>query len=177
MRGFLHLVLALAIGAFAGWISARSMIENLPLKAVAGIDSWREYNGADELLLPYAVGHFSSRGELPPPNVARYFHRTVDDDGNSLRGECIYEVKGRLLPARWWSMAIANPRGERSVIAAGDVMRESDGSLILSLAPFPVPGNRLTSPPGSQLTFSYVIQPDTPDAPVASLPALRKVRC
>ena len=69
MRGFLHLVLALAIGAFVGWISARSMIENLPLKAVAGIDNWREYNGADELLLPYAVGHFSSLGVLPLPRV------------------------------------------------------------------------------------------------------------
>ena len=96
MRGFLHLVLALAIGVFVGWISARTMIENLPLKAVAGNDNWREYNAVDELLLPYAVGHFGSRGELPPPGVARYFQRTVDDEGSSLRGECIYEVKGMM---------------------------------------------------------------------------------
>jgi hypothetical protein len=35
-----------------------------------------------------------------------YFDRNVDEAGNPLRANCIYEITGGPIPARWWSITI-----------------------------------------------------------------------
>lgn len=35
-----------------------------------------------------------------------YFHKYSDEQGRAFRPDCVYEVRGRALPARWWSLTL-----------------------------------------------------------------------
>jgi len=154
------------------------MIENFGLMAVAGNPHWQERRaGPGEPFSPYSTGYFIEQGRVPPPASARFFVRTTDDDGSLIRGECVYVVGGVPLEARWWTMALGNAQGRFNAIGAADVILEGDGSLRLFIAPYPVPGSRILSPPGSTLTLTYVVhEPQDVDIPVV-LPTVKKVSC
>lgn len=179
MRGFLHLIMAMIAGAAFGWISAIGMIENLGVTRVPDNPNWIERRAKPgEKLTPYTLSYFIDQGRVPPDSETRYFLRSQDDDGNVLRSDCVYVVEGVPLAARWWSMAIDNAQGQRDAISAGDVIREADGSLKLALAAYPVPGSRLLTAPGNQLTLSYVVHDMTAEPGEAfALPSVSKVEC
>ncbi len=178
MRGFLHILLAMIAGAAVGWISALGMIENFGLRSVLGNPQWQERRAAPgEPFSPYSTGYFVELGRVPPPASARFFVRTTDDDGSIIRGECTYVVSGAPVPARWWTIALGNDQGRFNAIGAADVILEANGELRLFLAPYPVSGSRILSPPGNALTLTYVVhEPDDPDA-IPVLPSVRKVGC
>ena len=87
---------ALLAGVVLGVVSAINALGSVGLKPVAPTSKWSEWqlNGASTTLV-YALGHFLGDGQLPPPKSARYFVRNTDEDGNSLRADCIYVVEAR----------------------------------------------------------------------------------
>ena len=74
--------------------------------------------------------------------------RSTDDDGNQIRTTCLYEVSGPMPAARRWSMSVTGADGVAATLGAGEAVYEPDGSLRVYLSSQPVPGNRLTLPPG-----------------------------
>jgi|JI10StandDraft_1071094.scaffolds.fasta_scaffold23119_8 hypothetical protein len=178
MRGFLHMMFAILAGVAAGWISAVSLIENYGFEAVAGQPQWHERrNASDHPAAPYAFGYFINQGQVPPPLTSRHFVRSTDDDGAQLRSDCIYQVAGKMPPARRWSMAILLGEGTVSTLGAGETVFEPDGSVRVELSSQPVPGNRLTLPgSGAPLLSLTIHDPAESDAPL-SLPGVAKVRC
>ncbi|MFO1034266.1 MAG: DUF1214 domain-containing protein [Hyphomicrobiales bacterium] len=173
------MIFALTAGAGAGWISAVSMIENHGLAAVPGEHQWNERrSAADDPAAPYVLGYFANQGEVPPPITARHFVRGTDESGNRLRGECSYVLQGKIPPARRWSIALMTGSGAAATISASEVIYEADGTLRLSFAPYPVPGNRLRSPAGPY-SIALTLQDPLPQAtdPAVPLPTLTRGGC
>jgi hypothetical protein len=178
MRGFLHMLFAIFAGVATGWLSAVGLIENYGYDAVASSPQWRERRSAtDHPAAPYAFGYFINQGQVPPPLTARHFVRTTDDAAGNLRAECIYELSGKLPPARRWSMAVSDGENVVSTLGAGEAVYEIDGSIRVFLAAQPIPGNRLTMKSSSVPLLSFTIHdPRDADAQLA-LPSLKRVRC
>lgn len=178
MRGFLHMIFAIVAGVAAGWISAVSLIENYGFEAAAGQPQWKERrSAADHPAAPYAFGYFINQGQVPPPLTSRHFVRASDDDGGSLRAECLYEISGTMPAARRWSMALAGADGSAATLGAGEAIYEPDGSVRVFLSAQPVPGNRMMMQPGSVPVLSLTIHDPQDSGKPLALPGVKRVRC
>ncbi|NMD06933.1 MAG: hypothetical protein GYA66_03025 [Phyllobacteriaceae bacterium] len=178
MRGFLHMVFAIVAGVAAGWISAVSLIENYGFEVAAGQPQWRERrNAGDHPAAPYAFGYFINQGQVPPPLTSRHFVRNTDDDGAQFRGDCTYEVAGKMPPARRWSMAISTGDGTVATLGAGETVFEPDGSVKVELSSHPVPGNRMALPGNGIAILSLTIHDPAESETPLSLPGVKRVRC
>lgn len=178
MRGFLHMLFAVFAGVATGWLSAVGLIENYGYDAVASSAQWRERrSAADHPAAPYAFGYFINQGQVPPPLTARHFVRTTDDAGSLLRPECVYEVSGKLPPARRWSMAVTDGDVIVSTLGAGEAVYEVDGSIRVFLAVQPVPGNRMAMKASGAPLLSFTIHDPRDADPQLALPSLKRVRC
>ncbi|MDE2444894.1 MAG: DUF1214 domain-containing protein [Alphaproteobacteria bacterium] len=171
--------LALFVGAVLGIITALHGLGNFGLKPVPGASRWAQWQvGGNDTFQIYALGHFLSEGQLPPPKSSASYLRSVDDEGNSLRADCIYFVDGTLPPSRWWSMTVADGRGSepRSELTAGEAITSQSGELRVTISARPMPGNWIMPPNSSNLTLSFVVNEAVPGYDIA-LPAIKKASC
>lgn len=101
------LIAALA-GLLTGAVSAVFLVFG-PLEiGGTAVGPWRtnEHIGAPEAG-PLVRAAVARRGLLAlNRSETVYFTAWHDDDGDALREECRYEVTGRGLPARWWSLTL-----------------------------------------------------------------------
>jgi hypothetical protein len=170
----------LVAGAVIGLGSAVAALDRFGLNAVPNNPGWQEWRASGEdRLQPYALGHFLIAGQVPTPSSAHYYVRTVDDAGNSLRGDCVFKVEGPITPARWWSLSAGHADSDapdESVLSAGRAILEADGHLVATLAREPMPGNWLR--PASSGTYSliFVVSEPTPGA-APILPHVTKGEC
>jgi hypothetical protein len=116
-----------------------------------------------------------------------YFRAYSDDRGTLLDGACEYEIKGRPLSARWWSVTaygaddylIPNPANRYS-FTMKNLTYEPDGSFIVRAGRTTQPGNWLPLESGHP---SFVLRLYNPDARIAAdpatavLPTIRTVAC
>lgn len=113
--------------------------------------SWPQegHTGAD----PYTKAHLAESGRLPVSSTtARYFIARQDGGGRGLTGGCDYRLQGGALDADWWSLAlydeegslIENPSDRHSINSQG-MIRRSDGTYEVAVAPLARPGNWLPS--------------------------------
>lgn len=180
MRGFLHLIFAVAAGIAAGWISAVSLIENYGFEEIEGQPQWKERrNASDHPAAPYAFGYFINQGQVPPPLTSHHYVRSVDNDGNRLRNDCIYLLQGRIPPSRRWSLSVAGNDGSASTLSAGEAIYEADGSVKVYFAAFPVPGNRVVLPASGPAVVALTVHDPvkSPNNLPPILPGISKVRC
>lgn len=151
---------ALLIGLVLGIVSAINALGSAGLKPVAASPRWSEWRlGEKDNLLIYSLGHFLGNGQLPPPKSAQYFVRSVDEDGNGLRADCVYIVEGKVTSARWWTLSIA-PSGvmaAHSELSAGEAVVNQDGDLKISISARPMPGNWIAPADSNALMLRYVI--------------------
>ena len=145
---------------------------------VAG-GKWMEVkHDGDDLNSLYLSGHFLRRGEVPPLKGSRFFVRQLDDEGNSLRGDCVVSVEGRMPDARWWFVS-ADAKNIRAALDAGEAVREASGNYTISISNNPVPGNWLVPPTTGAYSISLVLLDAATDANSAaiSLPAVKRLWC
>ncbi len=167
------------VGAALGLASAVYSLDGFGLKAVAENTGWQEWSlSPGDRLQPYGLGHFLSSGKVPTPSSTRYFVRSLDDDGNSLRGECIVLVSGPTIASRWWSIS-AGDAGDvtaEAVLSAGQAMLEPDGNLKVGISRQPIAGNWLKPDTSGNYTLVYVVS--EPDKGVdIKLPTVKKGGC
>jgi hypothetical protein len=170
---------ALIAGVLLGVISAMNALGSVGLKPVAPTSKWSEWqlSGASTTLV-YSLGHFLGDGQLPPPKSARYFVRSLDEDGNSLRVDCVYVVEGKLTPARWWTMSVA-PSGTaspKSELSAGEAALSQDNTLKVTISARPAPGNWIVPAAGGSLALHFIVNEPVLGQDV-SLPAITKSGC
>jgi hypothetical protein len=102
---------------------------------------------------PYARAAIARSGELPlgsGDGVA--FRASADDAGRPLDGRCEVTVSGTTPQARFWTLTlygrdgrlIANPVG-RYGLTSMEIIRASDGTFSITVAPRARPGNWLPS--------------------------------
>lgn len=178
MRGFGFSLFYVMGGIFAGIFTAMQALGGAGLQPVAGGAGWQEWRlGENDRLLPYALGHFLSAGQVPPQKASRYFVRDRDDDGNVLSSDCVFKIEGPAIPARWWSLSVGqNPN---AILPAGQAILDSNNNLTAWVARHPQPGNWLTPPDTRSYTITYVVsQPAKQKAgtPLA-LPHVKKTGC
>jgi hypothetical protein len=176
MRAVLPLIM-LALGLLLGTLSAQHMMETASGATPIPQTGWSEIRIAkDRWQSVYLVGHFLRRGQVPPPKGTRFFVRSLDDDGNSLRGDCLVTLEGKIPQSRWWFVSAASG-GNRATLDAAQAIRETTGETNISLSVSPVPGNWLVPPGGGAYELQLVLLglDDATEAP--ALPRVKRLWC
>jgi hypothetical protein len=166
-------------GLAIGLSSAIYGLDGFGLKPVAGSAGWQEWRlSANDRFEPYAVGHFLESGKVPTPSSARYYVRSSDDDGNSLRGDCVVSIEGPLIPARWWSITIDSSGNvsDSGVLSAGKVLLQADGHLIATVSREPMAGNWMEPATTGPYQIIYAVSEPTPLAAL-ELPRVKRSGC
>lgn len=104
-----------------------------------------------------------------------YYRAHSDDGGGDLNAGCDYQIRGRPLDARWWSITayggddflITNEQHRYSFNMA-NLVKEPDGSFLIRASPRPQPGNWL--PLGGTDHVSFTIRLYVPSAEISSHP-------
>jgi hypothetical protein len=179
MQKNLFIPLMLLAGLGFGLLSARYMMENASVASPIAGGHWMEIRteGTDINAL-YLTGHFLRRGEVPPLKGSRFFVRHVDDDGNTLRGDCVVNIDGKIPEARWWFVS-ADAGGNRTALDAGEAVREATGDYSISISENPVPGNWLVPPTVGSYAITLVLLDAAPDiaADKLELPVVKRLWC
>jgi hypothetical protein len=100
-----------------------------------------------------------------------YFRAHTDATGRRLDSSCTYEIRGRPLPARWWSITayaaddflIPNAEDRYSFTMA-NVAYEPDGSFLIHAGSQKQPGNWLPLGDAGHLSFTLRLYNPTPEA-------------
>jgi hypothetical protein len=152
-------------------------------RAVAGNPMWTErvLNPQDKAL-PYVLGHYMARGQLPPPLAVQDYLRQYDEDGNVLDGDCVIEVKGEIPLARWWTLSAVNENSVASLdsntLTSGTAVLEADDTLILRISNSPQPGNWIKPPSNGNYRIAFAVHEAVENrSPTFKLPQVRQVGC
>lgn len=144
----LSLVVAAAIGLGATWLT---LTRGVAFGAVT-LGAWTAYPRAGSADIdPYARAAVSRGGLLPlglGDGVA--FLARTDDAGRALDGRCDVKVAGTTPQARYFTLTLYRPDGALVANSLGrygftsqELVRQSDGSFEIVLAPRARPGNWL----------------------------------
>jgi hypothetical protein len=175
MRILSFSTLFILLGIIFGWASAIQSLNGAGLRPVKDGNGWQEWQASpNDRLLPYSLGHFLSGGQLPPPKSVRYYERSVDDDGNTLRGDCVFAIDGLVPPSRWWSLTAGN--SGQAVLTAGTAVIDSEDHLKVTASRLPAAGNWIAPEDLSNYKLTYVLS-EVPADTVIELPHVKKVGC
>jgi hypothetical protein len=180
----LAIKLAALVGATAlGVGAAYKGFADFGNRAVAGNPMWMErvLNPQDKAL-PYVLGHYLAHGQLPPPLAVQDYIRQYDDDGNSLDGDCVVEVKGEIPAARWWTLSAVNTQAvaalDSNTLTAGTAVLEADDTLVLRIANAPQPGNWIKPPSNGNYRIAFAVHETVENRGSAfKLPQVHQVGC
>lgn len=172
MRRLAGGILFLAGGLLAGGFSAYAMIQSVGVKPVEATGPWLDRSAAMTTAADYYVrAYYMIEGRLPPaPGQLTEAIAETDSAGSSLSSSCRYTIKSQRALPRWWSLAALGGTTEslQGTADAESVIREPDGSTVISAAPAPQPGNWLKVPDTSRFALVYT----TLSAGAAGKPAL-----
>jgi hypothetical protein len=150
--------------------------------------SWPRDGHAD--IDPYGRARLTQSGEMPlgAAEGLSFFAKT-DDEGREFAPSCDYVIGGTVPRARFWTLALLSPDGfpianmsERYGFTSSEILRGSDGSFSIIIAPQARPGNWL--PVGQTQSYVLVLrlydtELDTGATALApkDLPSIRKAAC
>ena len=156
--------------------------------SVAGLNppkqpqGWQEWNlNPDSTTLLYALGHFLTADQMPPPRNSQQFVRITDHAGAALKGECPVTISGTLPKSRWWTLEAATLNGKvksrKSILDAGMAVLESDQRLVANIATEPQPGNWIV--PASNGAYMLILTLHDPaiDTKDTNLPDVIAGKC
>lgn len=117
-----------------------------------------------------------------------YYSTVLDQDGDFLSGNCTYQMKGRDLPARWWSITaygmdhyFMDTGIEKYSVSQSSIARNEDGTYTAIISPEKHETNWIPSAKGKyfQLTARfYNPEQSVYDHPEkVQLPVIKKVKC
>ncbi len=180
------LVLAVTIGVSTAWYAVEHGFIFGAVTAGAWT-AWPTAGSADAD--PYSLATLARTGEVPL-GAGEGIAFTAEDDsaGEPLSGTCTYEVAGQTPAARLWTLTAYDSDGRLMVDAARrsgfhsrEIVRQPDGSFVITVSPEVAPGNWL--PVARVAHFRLVLRlydtPLTTGSRIADLtmPAIRKDRC
>jgi hypothetical protein len=190
LRRVLAWVAAALIGAVLGAASAWATLE-------AGRANFGEHYGAwthnraagSEAAGPYTRAIIAREGLLAlSAREALYFNLNKDQDGRPLEESCIYELAGRDLAARWWSVTLyaeddflARNGDHAASIDASYVRAGADGVWRARVAPVRGDATYWLSSREARRDFSLTLRVYNPQrdfhASAETLPTLTRVSC
>lgn len=170
MRRFIWATVYVAFGVAAGCFSAFALIQSAGVKPVAGDEPWQTRTAA--LAGPnafYVRSHYLLEGRLPPaPSQLGEATAENDADGRPLSGGCSYLITSTGPLPRWWSIGVAGNGAAsaafQSTADSDTAVREADGSVRITVATAPQPGNWLKVPERLRFTLIYSALAASPKA-------------
>ncbi len=152
MRLLIDIAIGILVAVVVGFTTALLAVERGPWfgAMVAGPwVAWPQVGGSDTD--PYSLAILARTGEVPlGDGEGLAFTADTDDDGQSLRGDCAYEVTGQTPTARLWTLTayddaghlMANP-ARRSGFHSREIVRAADGAFAIVVSSEVRPGNWL----------------------------------
>ena len=144
----LALILATAVGLGATWMTTTRGTEFGTL--TIGVWTARPHTGTTDID-PYSRATIARSGALPigtGDGIA--FSATTDDKKHPLDGRCDVVVKGVTPAARFWTLTLYDRKGhlvanslQRYGYTSEEIVRSSDGSFVIHIAPRARAGNWL----------------------------------
>ena len=187
LRYTVGLVAGVLVGGAGAWLVTDRGMSNEAIR----VGPWQtalNYGLASSDLLTRASVARSGLLALPASETV-YWHTRTDSEGQPLRGDCTYAVRGGNIDARWWSITsydkagflVANPARIWSFSGAALAEGERNGWLLTISARQPPTGHWLPAKPGQayELTLRmYNPGPGLARAPTrARLPAIQQKGC
>jgi hypothetical protein len=187
LGSFFAFFVAAAVGLGATWFA---LSRGTAFGAVS-IGAWTAWpkNGTTDID-PYARAVVARSGQLPvgSGDGVAFFAR-VDDQGRPFDGRCDLTISGTTPPARFWTLTLYDPDGRlvansvnRHGFTSQEIVRRSDGSFDVVVAPRARPGNWL--PTGGVERYVLVLRLyDTPVGVAsrtgreAPMPAIQQGAC
>jgi hypothetical protein len=159
-------LVAAAVGLGATWLTLTRGVAFGSLN-IGAWSAWPKSGSVD--IDPYARATIARTGELPTgmgDGVA--FYARGDDARHAFDGRCTFVVSGMTPAARYWTITLYDPDGklvanaiDRHSFTSDEIVRDSDGSFAITVAPLARPGNWL--PTGGVDRFVLVLRLyDTP---------------
>ncbi len=113
---------------------------------------------------PYARAVMARSGEIPLGLAeGLMFVASADDDGRPFDPRCDYTIRGRLPPARAWTITVMSPGGflirneiGRYGFTSGEIVRERETPVSITISRSARPGNWL--PLGEETPFIVVLR-------------------
>jgi hypothetical protein len=195
MLFFIQLVVACAVAITLGLATARHAItQGIGFESVTrgSWTSWPQAGGKD--IDPYTRAVFASNRELPTAgeNVV-VFSASTDDEGQALRANCTYRVRGKAPPAQYWTLnlyldskkAPIQNKAKRSGFSSSEVLYRADSSFEISIARAASPENWIPIPAdigNDEALRLFMRFYDTPvsfgrDASTADMPLIVRGSC
>ncbi|MBT9368620.1 DUF1214 domain-containing protein [Rhizobium sp. CSW-27] len=155
------------------------------------LGAWEAFPEAQTIAAdPYAKAHRANGGRLLYGSAEGLtFTAAVDEGGERLNGNCTYLVSGQTPQARLWTLfsAVAEDRlpnaatGLPVALNSRMVLRERDGSFVISVAPTAEPGNWLAVEAAKPFRLVLTLL-DTPTAGSSglidlSMPRIDRIGC
>ena len=148
LGSFFAFVVAAALGLGATWLA---LTRGIAFGGVT-IGAWTAWpkNGTTDID-PYARAIVAQTGRLPigAGDGVAFFART-DDQGRLFDGRCNVRISGITPPARFWTLTLYDRDGRlvansltRYGFTSQEIVRRSDGSFEITIAPRARPGNWL----------------------------------
>lgn len=138
---------------------------------------------------PYARAMVARTGSLALGRAEGLeFTARSDDLGDPLRRNCTYTIAGTMRQARFWTLAAKSPDGlpldgavRKPRLQSLHAVRNEDGSVAITVAPEPAPGNWLTvgGSGAMSLVLTFYDTPVSGDAAIRgiTLPTIRRDIC
>lgn len=179
--------LAIGVGVSSAYVAVRG---NFPFGGVT-IGSWTAWprvgsRDAD----PYARAIVTRRADVPlAVGEGLALTASLDKDGQRLDSACVYRIGSVTPQARLWTLTLYDESGalvtselQRSSLTSAEVLRETNGRFVVTLAREARSGNWLQLPQAGPFTLALRLY-DTPVAAgsatldPAALPMIERVEC
>jgi hypothetical protein len=178
-------VFLLTLGAVAGWASAIYSIEAVGSVPVEGSPQWRKWDLASGTSSnPYALAHFLLDGRFPPAqSLFQIYSTNRDEDGNILEPACAYSVITNEINERWWSLSVSPASTSEplslAVITSDEIVRASDGGVIINVSMSPSPGNWVKPEAGNSMEIQLLLTNESNGGAnsTLTLPRVQRVAC
>jgi hypothetical protein len=140
---------------------------------------------------PYARAVMARNGAIPlGTGEGLVLSASVDDAGRPLDARCVYRVGSVVPPSRVWTLTVYNeseptdppPVDRRRGLTSAEILRHSDGTFEVTVAPEARSGNWIPMPAGGRVSLVLRLY-DTPVAANSTaldrsvLPAIEQVEC
>lgn len=183
---FLSSVIAVGGGAASAWYALESA-EGVGALTVRG---WTAYpNAGSPDADPYSKARVAREADLPLGRAEGIAFTTGRDSGGEpLRLSCTYRVEGEVPSARFWTLHVTHmqasglsPAPRAAAVSSQTLMREGNGSVVVTASRHPSPGNWLALSGDGTMALALTLY----DTPVASdediaetqLPQVLRVGC
>lgn len=190
-REIIPLLIALSIALMGGIYATDEITQNFEGFGELKIGDWTAYpNAGSRNADPYARARAARSGRIALGSAEGLaFVAKLDSLGEPLSAACRYSIVGKTASARAWTFRITDdrmftiaPNGDGVHFAhSGNILRKSDGSFAIDVAPTPVSGNWVQSGANGNQFFVITLY----DTSVASttgisdftMPSINRVSC